>query len=443
MHNRSYIKILIVITCLLVGFSSMNGQTKNLRDTMAFIEIFNSQLLDPYTLQFDLLVRRDSPRWFKFVNGTFTLDFEDSTNFKIRPNNLNVQQTRTELKYDISTGNDIPKVGYRTDYQVYDNRLSITVLGPEEYDDCQSVNIENPLLIGTFIVSTENGERLPSDRMSWMLPYSKYQACAFKIENDSLVNGDITWYYSDDNVSMEDSTSITYVFVNDTTSKKFEFDYFVAEYVGKMNSQYYWMTKKEYNIIGYSVKSGIKFDGSDEIEYNKLIATWRPGDRYNPEFEVKTFNPKPRFYGLYADTLEYRGGSYGYALYGSFLGIDGTVTERLLDTAIIATPRAVISSAKADPEHFTKETTITYTVDDDVYLTAILTDLLGRELKTLDVPNWGLLDRKEVRRGTYNFKFRAPDLASQGFYNIRFVAYPIDDPTADVSTADVKLQLVK
>ena len=444
MQNKLYIKILVIVTCFLAGFFRSDGQTSSdERDTMALIKIYNSQLLDSHILRFDLYVERHSNRWIRFVNGTFALNFADSSNFKIRPGSLTLEQTRTELKYDVSPGNSIPTTGYRTDYNVYDNRLTITVLGPENFDDCQFVDTAQPLLIGTFVVTSESGERFPNDRMTWMTPYKWYQACAFKIPQDSLINGEITWYYSDDNVSMEDSTSITYVFINDTTQKKFELDYFRVDYVGKMKTQYYWMTKKEYDILGYSVYRGIQSPNGEEVKYNTLISTWRPGDKYNPEFEVKTFNPNPKFYALYPDELEFRGGSYCYALKGTFLNIDGSVYDSLIATACVPTPRAVISSASASPEHFNVETTITYTVDDDVYLTAFLTDLLGRELKKLDVPNWGLLDRKEVRSGTYNFKFRAPDLASQGFYNIRFVAYPINDPTADVSTADVKLQLIK
>jgi hypothetical protein len=444
MQNKFYIKLLVIVTCFLAGFLRSEGQSQGeQRDTMAFIKIYNSQLLDPYTLRFDLYVERKSERWLKFVNGTFSMNFEDSTNFKIGSGNITVEQTITQLKYDVAPGNDIPTTGYRTDFQVYDNRLTITVLGPEKFDDCHSVNLDNPLLIGTFVVRSTTGERFPNDRMMWMTPYKWYQACAFKIPQDSLFNGDITLYYSDDNLSMEDSTSITYVFINDTTQKVFQLDYFTADYIGKLKTQYYWMTKKEYNILGYSVYRGIPSGNDVDEDYKTLVSTWRPGDKYNPELVVKTYNPIPKFYGLYPDELEFRGGYYCYALYGSFLEIDGSITERFLDTACVPTPRAVISYAGAAPEVFSDETTISYTVDDDVYLTAFLTDLLGKELKKLTVPNWGLLDRKEVRSGTYSFKFRAPDLASQGFYNIRFVAYPINDPTADVSTADVKLQLIK
>lgn len=443
MNISKYIKISIILFLLLVTAEGLQGQT-SVRDTMAFIRVKNSKLIDFQTLQFDLYIERQSDRWLKFVNGTFSLNFEDTTYFKILkddPENFSIYQVRTELRQDIAPGNDIPTTGYRTDFQIYDNRLTITILGPDNFDDCQLVNKDHAILIGTYILKT-NKERFPSHQMKWIEPYKRYQACAFKLFEDSTLY-DNYLYFSDDNVSMEDENSITYLFTADSTRDYFELDYFKAEYMGNMKSRYYWRTLKEYDILGYSVYRGLKFPESDEIVFDRLMGTWRPGTQSITRFVVSEFTSNPRNYYYFEDEIEFRGGGYCYQLIGSFMNPDGSVQEIPLDTACIASPRAVISYASASPERFSYETSITYTVDDDVYLTAYLSDLLGKELKILDVPTWGLLENKEVKRGTYEFKFRAPDLASQGFYNIRFVATPINDPTVEKSFADVKLQLIK
>jgi hypothetical protein len=441
MTINTHIKILLFAT-LLLGFWSASYSQSN-REVIALIKVSNSKLLDERTMIFDLHIERISDKWLKFVNGTFSFNFEDSISYRISPFNTELSQIKTELRQDVSVGNDIPTKGYRTDFQIYDNRLSITILGPEKFEDCESVEMDKPLLLGTFTISTSE-QYLPDYLIKWMEPHSWYQACAFKLSDDILIDNSIPYFYADDNMSMDDSTKITYLFINDTLRKEFRLDYFRAMYIGQLKAQYYWRTIEEYDILGYTVYRGINLPGVDEVEYSELVGTWRPGDKHKPEFIVNYNYPNPKLYAYYDDYLEFRGGSYCYALYGSFIDPrTGQTYDRLLDTSCVPSPRAVISEASAYPEVFTDETTIKYTVDDDVYLTAFVSDILGKELKKLEVPEWGLLDKKIVKRGTYTFQFRAPDLASQGFYNIRFIAMPIDDPTVEESRADVKLQLVK
>jgi hypothetical protein len=416
------------------------------KDTMALIKIYNSELIDKNKIKFDLLIERNAERWLKFANGTFTLTFADTSKFKIRPENIDsIYQLRTQLKQDIVSGNMLPTLGYRTDFQVYDGRISITILGPVEFDDCDSVSLHKPLLLGTFVIKTSEPE-FPDDRFEWSRPYKFYQAAAFKIENDSLYNNEILLNYSDDNLSMEDSTSITYVFINDTTRKEHRHEFFVANYIGALTGEYYWQSLKEYNIKGYTVDLGIKLDGIDDIQIVEQLGTWRPGEKYNANFVVNTNSDTSKYYGVFNNDLEYRGGTYAYILSATLINRDGTLFDRSLDTAFIITPRSIISGADAAPNPFSESTRITFTLDDDVYLTAFVTDLLGKQLKIIndtEPGGLGLIDNKLMAKGTYQFIFRAPDLASQGFYNIRFVAQPIKDPTLEESRADVKLQLVK
>ena len=45
--------------------------------------------------------------------------------------------------------------------------------------------------------------------------------------------------------------------------------------------------------------------------------------------------------------------------------------------------------------------------------------------------------------GWHEVRFVAPQLASQGLYSIIFIAYPIDDPSVELSRAFVKVQLIR
>jgi hypothetical protein len=86
----------------------------------------------------------------------------------------------------------------------------------------------------------------------------------------------------------------------------------------------------------------------------------------------------------------------------------------------------------------TYSTTVDYMLDDDVVLECSVYDILGKKLKTL-------IDKEVVKVGKHQIVFEASraEFASQGMYEIIFLAHPIDDPGVDISRAVVKVQLIR
>ena len=93
---------------------------------------------------------------------------------------------------------------------------------------------------------------------------------------------------------------------------------------------------------------------------------------------------------------------------------------------------------------FNLSTVIEYELEDDVMLTVTAYDVLGREIKLLsDDATGNSLNNIEMKRGMHYTTFYAPELASQGLYDIVFIAEPLDDSAFESSVAVVKLQLIK
>jgi hypothetical protein len=83
-------------------------------------------------------------------------------------------------------------------------------------------------------------------------------------------------------------------------------------------------------------------------------------------------------------------------------------------------------------------------LEDDVYLTVSSYDVLGKKIKDLIDPGTGkVLDKMFIKKGKHSTVFQAPELASQGLYNIVLLAYPIKDPSIEFSRAVVKVQLIR
>ncbi|GAB1372917.1 hypothetical protein MASR1M45_29810 [Candidatus Kapaibacterium sp.] len=434
--------ILITATLLIAAMSNVNAAN---RDTMALIKIVDCRFVDDFdVLEFDLYLERKSEKWDRFVNGTFSIYFPDSLTNRLTPDRLEFADVIvSQLKRDISPGGgNLPTKGYRTDFQLYDNRLSITILGPEKYEDCEFIDTAKAYLLGTIRLKAANGEKWPDYKVKWLTPHYWYQAAAFKTENDVLHNNNIVLNESDDNLAMEDSTSITYVFVDDTTRRKFEFIRFDADYVGQRKVDFSWQVRREYDIIGYEVWRGAYNPSVDrEVVFTDLLGTWRPGPKYNPLYKVERFYSQTRTIGPLDDIIEFRGGEYVYALRAT-IRQEGVEFDTLLATDKIYAPRSVVAQAKPIRNPFSDFTEIEFTLEDDVNLFARVTDLLGKEVMILSLGNMKI-DNVFMKKGQYRAVIRSDELGMQGYYNVIFTAYPIEDPTVELSTAVVKLQLVK
>jgi hypothetical protein len=99
-------------------------------------------------------------------------------------------------------------------------------------------------------------------------------------------------------------------------------------------------------------------------------------------------------------------------------------------------PNSIITKATPSPNPFSISTRIDYIVEDDVILDAFVNDFSGRIVTHL-------LKGAYTTKGQHSIDFLASYNAQEGLYNVVFIAYPIDDPTVEISRAIVKLQLIR
>lgn len=430
------IKIFIIIMIFLVN-CKINIYAL---DTLAYVNVNNTYLVNSHTLEFQLRIQRNSEKWLKFVNGTFQFTFPQG--ITIDSNEFEIQLYQTDLPETVISGAGLPKKEYLIEYQKFDERFSITILGPENYIDCVDVPTDTSLLLGQFRLIKTGGDPIPN-RIDWLTPQNYYQAVAYKIEIDSI-ESNVTWYYSDDNIDIHDGRNNTFsIDYDDRRPWGFELEDFWVRYAGQTNLQYGWSTRREINAVGYTVLRGYKFSDA-QVLYTDTIGTFVDYDHYIADFLSQGISPTGFIYGDFDDQVQYRGGEYSYALWGRLINDEGFEFDSLLSIRDVPVPHAVIVQANATPNPFNISTKINYKLDDDVYLTAFVSDLLGKQVKFLTHPETGeKFDKLLMPMGEHYTIFNAPELASQGLYNIVLIAYPINDPTIEISRAVVKVQLVK
>lgn len=444
--NKLKIKPLYIAIIIFASVNLFAQGPLGEKDTLAFLRVFNPILVSENSLEFELMIKRNSDQWIKLANGTFQFEFE-MNNQVIEPGNIVVELLETELPEQLVPGNVLPTQGYYIENQIFDERLSITVLGPPTYDLCELIPRDSFLLIGKFRVSTVDGNRMPAS-IKWKSPYDYYQATAFKLEQDSLINQFIVWYENDDNVPMDDKIASTVKYDADIPDQyRFILDFFDADYAGRKVVDLRIGTLEEYNHLGFTILRAPHvnlYQDPYTLDYQDTIHSYLPGKYYNPDLIGVGTSQAPYEYEESQDLVPYRGGQYCYALYASFEMLDGSRMDSLVAIDCDQVPHAVIAKATPLQNPFTVSTIIEYELQDDVILTVKAYDLLGREIKKLndDATNQSL-DNIEMKKGIHYTTFYAPELASQGLYDIIFIAEPIDDSAFESSTAVVKLQLIK
>ncbi len=430
------INILIIISIIIFPISIF---TQNI-DTLAIVRIENILLVQPDTLQFDIRIYRNSDRWSKLANGTFQLTIGDGTTSVYEENaKIEYISGSSQLRVYPITG-QLTKDSYFISPSIIRDRVSISVLGPELFQDANFIPKDTGLLIGTFQVIEKSGNTLPLN-INWLYPQFYYQACAYKLENDSIVPPFITWNLANDNIEMED--------IHRTTTVRYEADiapdpyvklkYFYARYEGQRKVGLYWETETEFLNRGFILRRGYLPFGSRDtagVEFKDFVASYEGGEGKPPVPEMIGLGSsrlgKP--YSYKHDTVPFRGETYCYALYyKDFYG-----AEHYLASSCVKIPNSVIVYAQANPNPMTTSTTIEYQLDDDVLLECNVYDLLGRKVKNL-------IDLQEIKLGKHEIVFETPreHLASQSMYEVIFIAHPIDDPAVDISKAVVKVQLIR
>lgn len=405
------------------------------RDTTASLILDNVVLLKADQLEFDLRLLRHSENWSAFANGTFQIGFVEET-FELTNQKLQLEFTgETDLNLFPLTGEQMPVDGYIINPLIIDNkRISIMVAGPELYEWSKFVPInDNGILLGKFRITAKDGDMLPG-HLKWLEPFDYFQACAHKLEYDSLLAPGVVWQTKDNNVELYDTltSAINYIY-RAAPMPDFILNYFRVSYAGAKRVLVEWGTSNEPFNDGFILKRTQRAFGRAlpcDLEYNDVIA------HYSTDYELRSKGNSIKGGNYsYEDMVEFRGPEYCYELsyHKRNINIDTII---VLDCGCTPIPNAVISYGQANPNPFSYSTSVNYTLDDDVYLTVTVHDVNGREIAQL-------INNERKNKGNHVLEFLAPQLASNGMYDIIFIAVPIDDESIEKSTAVVKTQLLR
>lgn len=416
-------------------------------DTVAIVKIDNYSKPASNQLEFDIYLERISDNWVYFANSTFHIKFDDPT-IQLNPTDYKVERIATSLPYGIiSGGNVTPLQGYISAEKIIDEKISIGILGPDTYFETTLIQKDSLFLLGRYRITAINNQYLPR-LLLFVPPYNYYQAIAYKTERDSIVDNSIIWFYKDDNINLNnDSLQFVSYQVVAPNKNPFIFDFFKVEYLTTLHNGITWKTKSEFNVAGYTVTRALRVSqiyNPDGLKYDTILS-WKPGTYYNSAMVGKGNSPIGNFYGQFVDSIQYRNVEYCYRLYANFIDEYGNIgNDTLLAQVCVPIPNAVIVEAKPTPNPFSDKTTIQYKLDDDVYLTVFVMDPTGRIVRKLNDKETGqLLDNKRQTKGVHETIFEPPPYVSVGVYEVILIAYPINDPSVEISRSIVKVVLMR
>jgi hypothetical protein len=422
-------RALSILPFILAAWCSMMFATTNVRaqsaDTLLQITVRDPQVFSD-TLEFTLGLTRLSDKWERWANGSFELQVGPVPSQGILQIQFLAGTTQLPAGYLITSRVVTPLVlpGSRVTQQ----RLSITILGPEPFAQTVPVGTDtaNPLILGRFRVLRTDGQPFqePVD-ITWLGDNTYYQATAYKIDRDST-----PWHITDDNIDFSTLTKFIPGRTIFLPPILFDCNSFNINYLGSRAVRLNWRTESERSLKGFIVVRGLLPFGetdTNKVEYTDTIATYRT----DTAVQSKGQRGKGANYSI-VDTAKLRGEFYFYKV----LAYDSTDTQTLQCIKGVNVPFAVISAAVPKPNPFSEKTTIDYTLDDDVYLTCKVYNAVGQLMETL-------IDNQFMKLGQHSVDFAASPFALQGMYDIIFIAYPVSDPTVEISRAVVKVQLIR
>ncbi len=435
---------------LLLFFLLITNELKSQNPTNATVKIVNAFRKDSNIFEFSLEMTRLQDKWLRWANATFSFVFNDSTFhydskiLKIEP----IEDPDLEISYGKFLINPLPTKTYSMDCTVFKDFMYVNILGPETFSDCMLVPSDKlPKTIATLRITRIDGLSLPENmtdtlglKVLWKKPTDFYNAVAYKTDNpiDSVKVGD-RYYTSDDNIDLTNPRDGIADYKNDTVKKPgFQIRFFRANYLGGTKVRLEWETFTETNCKGFKITRYSDFYSglvAEDVVYNfkvgdyanagtNKIDTTLKGQGNSVKLSSYTFN----------DTALVRNACYYYKLeYYDYAGNKYTPQKGF---AKFVMPNSVIASALASPNPFQRQTLIEYDVNDDVYLSAIVFDLTGKEVKNLFKDQFTL-------KGTHRFDLNMPEFASQGLYDLRFFATPIKDKTVESSQASLRLTMYR
>lgn len=426
---------------MLTSASAVFAKRENVAgDTIASLVIDNIRLTQADEMLFKLRLLRHSDNWSSYANGTYQLVF-NSDDAEVDPDSMDIEFTgTTDLKLFVSSGGGMPIDGYAIESTINDNkRISIMVAGPEEFKDARFVpNNDSGIVIGEFRLKGKNGFLMP-EKVKWLQPYHLFQACAYKLPEDSLLAAGMIWQYKDANIELYDTLggSIEFIIKDNVDENQFVLDFFNVEYDGQKLVNVSWRTSSEPYNQGFILKRGVRRDPlqlAGEVEYKEVIASYPP----NLDLKGTGIVGKGGLY-FWQDTAKYRGLDYCYQL--EYVKKKRYVEENIvLANKCLSIPNAVIYAANATPNPFQDRTQIRFWLEDDVYLTAYVRDVRGKEIERLCSDK---MYKFNLHQDPHILDFNASDLSANGLYEVVLIGTPINDKSVTQSTAMIKIQLLR
>ncbi|MER3330139.1 MAG: hypothetical protein RIF34_11215 [Candidatus Kapaibacterium sp.] len=428
----------IILLALTFGTSSLVSQVN---DSTAQVEIY-SELVSPDTLmlQFSAIRLTDSflTNW---ANSTFMVAFDDNIDF----NNIGVVEHPNQLDIPYKNPANQSFGAYTTQIDIANDRIAFGYLGPYTKDSTVFIPLrgDTAVVLGRYYVYTKDRTPFPRGsteeedgvRFQWKSPVEYYQDFAFKTELpiDSLTVAG--WFLEDDNVPAVGDNYNTVLFKNDNSSRpRMILEYFRARYSSNLKVVCEWKTRSEAFNKGFIIKRGLMpFDETDPevVEYDTEVADYRQPQNAFEMTGLGTRSPG-KSYRYRFDTVSFRNYVYCYEL----LYQDDADNILSLAKSCVNIPNAVLTYLQANPNPASKIAQVEYTVEDDVYLTCGIYDLIGRKILSV-------YEDEFVGIGTHTFSINLPENLAIGMYDIIMIAIPINDTSVEKSTGVFKLQVIK
>ena len=426
----------ISIGVLISSPNSTNAQI--VPDARAILE----PVLDPlYTrLTFDLKMRRLSDRWEYWANTTLRIESTDlapTGGWNPAIHTLTFVLDSSDLPLVPYTPGSM--LGYYVDAQIVGGDIIVNVIGPDSVTEAVSMLNPDSIRIGRFEVTSNDASYVP-EILAFTTPLTYYQANAFKIDHDSVTgNGSErnVWFLKNDNPPLE-TDYVQLAPPPDICDAHFNF---YGSYVGDLTVMLGFDVDDEHCYEGYIIERALV----DRRDINTLNFVGRPQLVYTAEPRLLScLCLVPQVHDSLFDVVDYRREMYAYRLIGKHLPFYGDTLE-YIDTIFIRIPNAIISNARILENPFTDQTTIRFNIDDRLKLTARVYDLGGRLVGTLETAEGVPVVDMEYPIGIdYRIIFKAPDIASQGLYNIVLVATPMNDMSiTEQSRVVIKAQMLR
>lgn len=399
--------------------------------TLATIVIKDFSIVNTDSLKFTMGLARNGSTWQRWANATFQFNVKG-----VPAENLSIALVSGSSQLNQTLYTITPRViqpSLLPNSAITKNRISITVKGPEKFEDAVIVSEDTnqAVIIGTFIITTKNGAQFASNTsLEYLNDVEYYQALAYKIQNDQL-----PFHVADNNIEIN-ANLMKFIGTDPSVvpETKINCKASFAEYIGNKVTKITWKTTSEYLNAGFVVFRGKTGLGGGQVNFDTIVGSFTR----RSELVGQGQSSKEQTY-TFVDTVDERGTAYCYKVVSmknaTTINVDKDGKE-IACALCTYVPFAVIVAATPTENPFQTKTTIKYRLDDDVILTAKVYDVSGQLVETL-------INSEYKTRGDHNVDWIASQYAVQGMYNVILIAYPVNDPTIELSRAVVKLELMR